>query len=349
MKKIKVSAKNKVTKQDEEKYALLGKLQSKSTNETDLKRQIKYWQKEAEMRERELGTFLEISKGTYEHNIKPKRSSRTSETIPIILASDWHCEESVNPDIVNGKNEFDLEIADRRITKFFQSSLRMIEIWRAGTKIDSCVLALLGDFFSGYIHEELKELNALSPTHAVKWVQERIAAGIDMLLKEGKFKEIIIPCCMGNHGRTIMKKPASTMYRNSYEWLMYNNLAMKYDKNKRVKFLISDGYHNIMKIFDTRVRFHHGDGMRYLGGVGGISIPVNKSITAWNASDPCDLDIFGHFHQLKDSGDWICNGSLIGYNGYALSIKARFETPKQALVMIEKKRGRTACLPILTD
>jgi hypothetical protein len=70
-----------------------------------------------------------------------------------------------------------------------------------------------------------------------------------------------------------------------------------------------------LQIYDVTVRFHHGHSIRYAGGVGGIYIPTNKAIAQWNKGRHADLDVFGHFHQLRDGGNFICNGSLIGYNG----------------------------------
>jgi hypothetical protein len=43
---------------------------------------------------------------------------------------------------VNGLNAYDLEIAHARIQAFFQKVVRLTEIQRAGTKIDTLVLAL---------------------------------------------------------------------------------------------------------------------------------------------------------------------------------------------------------------
>jgi hypothetical protein len=103
-----------------------------------------------------------------------------------------------------------------------------------------------------------------------------------------------------------------------------------------------------MTVFDKRIRFHHGDGLKYQGGVGGLTIPVEKAISAWNKSPArADLDIFGHWHTAQQSRAWVSNGSLIGYNAYAVSIKASFEPPAQTYFLLDKKRGRTMTTPIL--
>ena len=35
----------------------------------------------------------------------------------------------------------------------------------------------------------------------------------------------------------------------------------------------------------------------------------------------------------------MCNGSLVGYNSFAIKIGADFETPKQMMCLITKDRG----------
>jgi hypothetical protein len=56
--------------------------------------------------------------------------------------------------------------------------------------------------------------------------------------------------------------------------------------------------------------------------------------------------VLGHFHQLFDGGRFIVNGSLIGYDSFALSIKASYEKPKQVMFLMDRKRGRTFTCPI---
>ena len=59
------------------------------------------------------------------------------------------------------------------------------------------------------------------------------------------------------------------------------------------------------------------------------------------------LSCSGHFHQLIHDSAFVSNGSLVGYNPYALSIKAEYEKPAQSFFLIDKKRGKTVTTPIL--
>lgn len=290
------------------------------------------------------------NKSINKFKINPLNKDKVGEATAIMVASDWHIEENIDPLTINGKNEFNPKIAKERVTKFFQKGLFLTNLIRNGINIDTLVLALLGDLISGYIHEELMENNYLSPTQAILYTQELLISGIDFLIKEGKFKRIIVPCCFGNHGRTTEKKKVSTSYKNSFEWLLYHNLKKYYENNKNITFIVENGYHTYLNLYNKyTLRFHHGDNIKYGGGIGGITIPVNKAIKQWNSTEQAYLDVFGHFHQQSDGGKFISNGSLCGFNDYALAIKAEYEQPQQSFFVMDKERGKVIVAPIFLD
>jgi len=272
--------------------------------------------------------------------------SSDSESTAVLVGSDWHLEERVDPKTVDGVNEYNPDIAEARITKFFQNGLSMVDMCRSRNRIDTMVLGLLGDIIAGYIHEELAESNYLSPTEATLKAYMIIQGGINFLLDEGKFKRIVIPCCIGNHGRTTQKMRVSTAIRNSYEWLLYQLLALKYRDDPRVEFQIASGYFVFVDVYDTKVRFHHGDDVRYQGGVGGLTIPLNKAIGQWNKMRHVDVDVLGHWHTRINSRDFCVNGSIVGFNAYAIKIKASYEPPSQNFFLIHPERGKTVEIPI---
>lgn len=263
--------------------------------------------------------------------------SGAAEATAFAIASDWHVEETVDGKTVSGLNAFDLSIAEKRINLFFQRVARMTEIQRHGAKIDNLVLVLGGDLMTGYIHEELQESNALSPTQTVLWLIDRIASGIKFLAPH--FGKITIPCVYGNHGRTTKKPRHATGAANSYEWMLYHFLAKHL--SGVAEFCIADGYHLYLDVAGQTVRVHHGDGLKYQGGIGGLTIPVEKAISSWNKGITADLDVFGHWHQSQQAPKWICNGSLIGHNAYSIAIKAPFEEPSQTYFLLDSRHGRT--------
>lgn len=282
------------------------------------------------------------------YKIEPSLSSGESEATAVVLLSDWHYEEVVKPQSVNHLNKYDEKIASECIVKTFQTVVKYIKLQQKETTINNLVMALLGDFISGGIHDELKEGNSLLPGEAIWKVQNHIASGIKFILDNTNVN-LIIPCASGNHGRTTEKQRVATEYGNSLEWLMYKNLEQYFANNKRVSFVVNEGYHTYLDVYGYTLRFHHGHSMRFMGGVGGIYIPVNKAIAQWNKSKKADLDCFGHFHQMRDGGTFISNGSIIGWSPYAIKIKAYFEKPKQAFFMIDKKYFVNLVRPIVLN
>lgn len=312
--------------------------------------QLKYATERIVQLEAELDQVIGISQKTPQVTvIVPKTPSGSSESVAVMMGSDWHIEENVDPAAVNYKNAFDLDIMEQRVLRFFQGQYRMFDILKRDTTINTIVLALLGDFITNTIHEDLQESNNLLPAEAIYRAESLIVSGVKFLLENTKDTDLLIVCHSGNHGRMTKKQRGTTEAGNSLEHFMYYHLRDFFKGEPRVTFQIAEGYHSFVALFDDKykIRFHHGHSINYGGGVGGITIPVLKAIAQWNIANRADLDVFGHFHQFIDYGNFVANGSLIGYNDFAVRIKATFEKPQQGFFLVNKKFGaKTMVTPI---
>lgn len=316
---------------------------------TKSERKIKLLTDELSSAHSELDVALEFkqTKPT-SHKIKAEKSNSDSEATACIILGDWHVEERVDADTVNGLNSYTPDDARLRADNAFRRGVRLFKIFKKDITINNLLIAFLGDMITGYIHEELMESNFMSPIEASMFCEELIISGLDYVLNETDCN-LTIPCKPGNHGRTTLKRRVSTYSKNSYEIYMYNNIARHYQNNDRVNFIIENGYLTYVDVYDYTIRFHHGDNLRYWGGIGGITTPATKAISSWDKERPAYLDVFGHFHtQMLDTGThkFVSNGSLIGYNPFAVSIKASYEVPKQSFFLIDKHRGKTVSAPI---
>jgi hypothetical protein len=320
---------------------------SLSRNKSDVDKKYKLMLDENDKLQRELEIALQTTQFNPK-DIEYKAQTNDSEAVAVMVASDFHLEELVKSEKVNGLNEFNLRVAEQRAKEFFQNGVRLLKKEQQDVKIKTLILALLGDFISSNIHEELLENCQLRPAEAIIFAEELIVGGIEYILKHTEVN-LIIPCCVGNHTRITRKVHISTEQGNSLETIMYSHIARYFKDNKRVKCIIAKGYHQYVTIFDNyTIRFHHGHAMSYGGGVGSIYIPVRKAIAQWQKIKPANLDVFGHFHNYKIDGDlFVLNGSLIGFNAFALAIKADYEKPRQAFFLIDKKRGKTVHCPIM--
>jgi hypothetical protein len=302
--------------------------------------------KTIDQREQELYALNELRERVETFVIEPKHGSGTSEGTPVVLASDWHVEEVVGAE-VGDLNRHNIEIAESRATQFFQATLRLIRLLNQDIKIETVIIGLLGDFITNELHDaESAEKNGLQPTHAIVAAQNFLISGIEFLLNHSPYSYTFV-CRVGNHGRTTKRNRFAAELGHSLEYLMYLHLAAYFRGESRVNFLVPESYHAYVDVYGKVIRFHHGHAIRYAGGIGGLFVPAYKAVSQWNKAKQADLDVFGHFHQSKDGGNFICNGSQIGYNGFAVSIKADFEPPKQTLFLMDKKRGRTCTWPIL--
>lgn len=289
--------------------------------------------------EKEKNAILDLTQRTPQiFDIEPRTPSGTSESVAFMIASDWHSEEEVHPGQVGGLNKHNLDIGHQRALNFWTGGQRLWNIFRRDTAIKTIVVGLLGDFITGSIHDDLVEGNLLAPGDAIYRVQNMLLSGLKFLLQNTD-ADIIVVCHGGNHGRTTKEQRIASETGNSFEQYMYYNLRDLLANEPRVKFQIAEGYHSYVRLFDGKytVRFHHGHGVNYQGGVGGITIPVNKAIAQWNKGNKVDLDVFGHFHTSLDYPNFVSNGSLIGYNAYAVRIKADYEVPKQSFFLVNKK------------
>ena len=288
-----------------------------------------------------LSAQLEASKVLQDstaHTIRSSGKDKTEATA-VVLCSDFHSEEEVTFEDTNGINEFNLKEFSKRSDTFFVSTAKLIAVKQKSIKVNRLVLALLGDFITGNIHEENAETAQLTPMKALLNAQNHLQAGIQYLLDNTNV-DLVIPCHSGNHARITKKIRHATEAGNSLEYVMYHQLANLFKDEKRIKFAIAPGYLSYLDIDGFVMRLHHGHAIKFAGGIGGISISANKKIAQWDKTRQANIDCFGHFHQFEvgRGRKFICNGSLIGYNAYAVSGGFEPEKPLQAFFLVNHQR-----------
>lgn len=272
----------------------------------------------------------------YQWDEKLKKGATTQATA-IVLLSDWHIEENVTASSVTHLNEYNTRIAERRVKRIAWKILEYLDRYCPMAKV--LYLGLMGDFITGYIHEELKETNAMSPQEAVLFAKDLICATIDLIAKKWPGK-IVCVTVHGNHSRTTPKEMIKSSAANSLEWMCYQDLTRLYSLEPRVCFLNTESDHNYVSIYGRLVRFLHGTGIKYNNGVGGFTIPANRMISKWNDSPlSAELTVFGHLHTHAIHKNLVANSSLIGHSEYGLRIGASYEPPSQTMVIFSKDRG----------
>lgn len=289
-----------------------------------------------------LKEFVDVKNSTLSHKGKYKLKEKSKNKKPHVVAvaplSDVHAGKVVTLEETFGLNEYNIQICDKRLTCYFNSLVTLINQHNQNVIVDKLIFAPIGDLIDGYIHDEQMLQNELSTVEATIWMKDRLIAGIEFLLEKLDIPLIEIPFVTGNHSRTTDKMYFSKVTETSYETIIADALIKHFAKNERVRILFNKS--NIVfveDIFGKTIRFEHGHSIKFGGGIGGITIPIIKAIAKDQVAKKYDWLVIGHFHQQFDGGRFIVNGSVIGYDKYAIDHHFEYEEPKQAFFLIDEK------------
>lgn len=304
-------------------------------------------------REREradaLGSLRGIEGTPLTKSVKGGKRAKHSATAMLML-SDVHCEERVDPATVNNENDYTLDICERRLGELQRRFFDMLDHERGLADIRRVVIWLGGDFLTGHIHPDCVEVAQLSPPNATRWIATRLRGLIDAVAQRAD--SVIIATNAGNHGRSTEKNRIATELDHSWEQLMYYTLARE-ERNANVDWRIATGHLGYLDLDGFVIRHCHGHAIRYSGGVYGLALPAGKAIAAWDSQRRAALTIFGHYHSWNwvDGSRYISNGSVIGRTAYSIHIKAASsERPRQGFCVIDHGRNEvTRAYPIYCD
>jgi hypothetical protein len=278
-----------------------------------------------------------------------KGKGDSSKSVPVLFLSDLHFDEVVEPAQVEFVNEYNREIASKRIKAVFNNALDLLTRKIKG-KYTGCVVALGGDLLSGNIHEELAETNEATILESVLALTEILQAGLQQMVDE--FGKLYVPCVVGNHGRIHKKPRAKFKVQQNYEWIIYQLLAQRFAGDSRVTFEIPDSTDVTFKIFGTTFLLTHGDQFKGGSGISGIFTPLmlgaSRKLKRQQAvQKPFDVMMVGHFHSYIHTNSLIVNGTTKGLDEYAYQMNFGFEEPQQALFLVHDSNGVTIRVPIV--
>jgi len=283
--------------------------------------------------------------------VRPNKKKR-SAGVPTLMASDWHWGEVVDPNQINGVNEYNVAIAQDRARVMIEKTIDLLKNHVALTDYPGIVFVLGGDMVSGDIHEELMATNSMEIMPTVIDLFGVLTWCIETLADE--FGNVFVPCVSGNHGRNTHKIRAKGRNFTSFDWLLYQFLSKRFENDSRIQFHIPDGSDAYYSIYGHKYLLTHGDQFRGGDGVIGALGPIIRGDhrkRSRNAQIDMEYDtmILGHWHQLIQLERLIVNGSLKGYDEYAYANNFGFEPPRQALWITHPEHGLTFSMPVYVE
>lgn len=281
--------------------------------------------------------------------LAPKKPVKASAATLVLMLSDLHLDEVVEPAEVEGLNAYNRQIAQLRLKRFVDNTVKLSRHYLSGMKYDGCVLMLGGDIFSGDIHEELAETNEDTMLGSLLFWATELASSIDLLA--GEFRRIHVAAVAGNHGRMTRKPRMKLRARTNFDWLLAKMLERHFAGDKRLTFDIPESSDVLIPIYDSNHLLTHGDQAHGGGGIGGIYPPImrlraRKAQRYLAAGSSFDTLWLGHWHQYLPSPSLVVNGSMKGIDEYAFVNNFGYEPPQQALAIVVPEKGITVHAPI---
>lgn len=276
---------------------------------------------------------------------KAKHGQRGNATA-ILLCSDFHYSAVVNPSEVDHCNKYNIEIAEARIKRLWHKTVEIIDFVNNLCRVDDLLVWLGGDLLNGSLfRQELEAENELGPMSEMLAVQDICATGLTFLRQQTKLP-IRVVTSHGNHARTEKLKRAAGAWDHNLEYTVYKNVERAFAKDDWISFQVGRGIQNWVDVRGFSLCFQHGDGIKYQGGVGGLHIPLRRAIGRWNQRRNAHLYCLGHYHQYIDDWRYVVNGSVVGYDSFAMSIAADYQPPTQTLLIVGPPYGKLLSIPL---
>lgn len=272
--------------------------------------------------------------------------SANNQATPIIQFSDWHVEERIDKNVTGGLNEYNPDIARKRTEKLAINTLKLIKKERQDTEINQLVICLGGDFINNFLHEHDVQQNFMSPIEATMFAKELLKTTLVTIANNAKVQKIYLLCIRGNHGRLTKRMNSSIDYKMNLEAMLYGVLKQELDENI-FEWIIPESEIGYVEVYGRKIRAVHGHQIFYMGGVGDLTVPLNKFIQRQDQTEKADFNLIHHYHRYwSPTQNSNLNGSLCGYNSYARSLGYKYEPALQSFQLLDAKRGFTVKVPI---
>ena len=267
------------------------------------------------------------------------KHSGSGEHRVVAMLSDLHVGEVVSAEETNNLSEYNLSIFVERIEKWTEKVIELVELRRARLNVPSLSIFMLGDIISGDIHEELQITNEGSVLDTVVFATRHLAASLLTLSKY--FEEIEVSGVVGNHGRMKKKPYFKGKQRVSWDYLIYQMLALHLKDQKNIKWHIPASFWTVRDVLGMRFLLFHGDGIQSTQGLPyyGIERAYLRLRDLIGSDVPFDRAVMGHYHDPVDTERWHIGGNFKGGDEYSLGRLYKGCRPSQTLLYVHSEHG----------
>lgn len=278
--------------------------------------------------------------------IRPAPGEKTGGRRSAILhISDVHCGEAVDLYEMDGLNSYDLGICKARLERLFGKTASLLTDHWKGDPVDEIVVCLGGDMIDGNLREESRRGGAAPVVTSVKVVSEHLAGGL-AFLRSAVGVPIRVMTSGGNHSRLTPKPHVTEGGIDNLDVLVSWGIEKMLAGDPGVTFFYSGSGEVLFNVYGWRFLLQHGH--EGAGGSGGLYGPIYKQVRGMYRTHVSyarrgrgfHFVLQGHDHTSSKIPFGFANGSVVGYNPFAMrSLKADPAPASQNLLIVEERLG----------
>lgn len=273
----------------------------------------------------------------------------TRPLIPVAMASDWHGEETIDKEAMEGMNEFNFTIFQERVWHWVDRVIRLCTLRSAEAPIPELHVDFLGDILTGEIHEELTWTNQMRTPKAL--VRIGMIMGQALMAFTAAFDRVVATGIAGNHGRNAEKYHFKQFAENNFDVSIYE-IASLYCRSAiesgRLTFNVARSPKITVNRFDMTFLLTHGGDIKCFNGISYYGVEKHnarehamRKAQPGQVLDARDFDYveMGHWHAANKIGNTIMNGSVSGPTEMTMNRFSDNKPPEQVLFFVDEKIG----------
>lgn len=263
----------------------------------------------------------------------------------VMVLSDEHADELIDPIQVGGLERFDFKVALCRAEEFVDTTIKFTKQTLANYNFKNLTIFCLGDATSAEIH------GAITRSEYGNIFRNCLAIGQmrALMLRDlaAHFEKVNIICLSGNHGRRTIKKDFNGAL-NNWDYLVSEIAKLHCADIKNLHFQIPDCFSVIVDIENFGFHLQHGDDILSWNNLPwyGIERKTRRLVALHHATGTkVNHFVLGHFHaatQMSDlKGEVLINGAWPATNAYSYESFSGYREPTQMIFGVNKVHGIT--------
>lgn len=274
-------------------------------------------------------------------NYRPKKKGDIVESA-VLMLSDLHADEVVEPQEVDYLEEFNFPICVKRACHLVQEVAKWCNRSLDNFHFDELVILGMGDYTNGEIHRAENYFgDQMTADLAIGELIGHIVADLASHFPHVRFCNVT-----GNHGRRSQKIEFDKKAENNNHDTLIARIAQIYCRDlENVTFKFPDAVSHIVPIKGFNYHMTHGHGKRTASNIWQRSESFAKNTNAIHKGR-YDYFVQGHYHTPGRVGNLISNGAFLATDQFSYQSLQAAGSPTQILFGSHEHNGATWSLPI---